>query len=144
MVKFHWQIYMVMLSEQSKMCSCKWRTLTKWFDKLASCRRGKCDKLFLVCWHLAKMRNTINTLCLLYKVFEINVMCGTRSRLKSNDQEPIQLYSISWPKHQRGKCTHNRDGTKTNIAQAKSQGDSSFEQRGKKESRAYEELLQVK
>ena len=47
MVKYHWQIYMVMLSEQSKLCSCKWRTLTKRFDKLVSCRRGKCDKLFV-------------------------------------------------------------------------------------------------
>ena len=47
MVKFHWQIHMAMLSELSKMCSCKWRTLTKWFDKLARCWRGKCDKLFV-------------------------------------------------------------------------------------------------
>ena len=38
---------MAMLSELSKMCSCKWRALTKWFDKLARCRRGKCDKLFV-------------------------------------------------------------------------------------------------
>ena len=36
-----------MLSELIKMCSCKWRTLTNWFDKLARCRRGKCDKLFV-------------------------------------------------------------------------------------------------
>ena len=47
MVKFHWQIYVAMLRELNKMCSCKWRTLTKWFDKLARCRRGKCDKLFV-------------------------------------------------------------------------------------------------
>ena len=36
----------------------------------------------LVCWHLAKMKNTINTLCLLYKIFKTNLMCGT-GRLKS-------------------------------------------------------------
>ena len=78
MVKFHWQIYRAMLSELSKICSCKLRTLTKWFDKLARSRCGKCDKWFLVCWHLAKMRNTISTLCPLYKVFKTNVMCGTR------------------------------------------------------------------
>ena len=29
MVKFHCQINRAMLSELSKMCSCKWRTLTK-------------------------------------------------------------------------------------------------------------------
>ena len=75
MVKFHWQIYRAMLSELSKMCSCKWRTLTKAFGKLARCRRGKFDKLLLVCWHLAKIGNTINTLCLLFKVFKTNVMC---------------------------------------------------------------------
>ena len=46
--------------------------------------------------------------------------------------------------------THNQDGTKTKTAQAKCQGDSSFEgqrifkQRGQKESRAYDKLLQVK
>ena len=50
-------------------------------------------------------------------------------------------------KRERG--THTEDGTEIKTAQAKSQGDSSFEgqrvveERGKKESRAYEELLQV-
>ena len=97
------------------------------------------------------MRNTIYTLRLLYKVFKTNVMCGTRSRLNwGNDQEAIQSNSTSCPKHQTGKDAHNEDGTKTKIAQAKSQGDSSFEgqrvleERGKTEGRAYDELLQVK
>ena len=49
MVKFHWQIYRALLSELSKMCSCKWKTLTKWFDKLARCRRGKVTNYLLVC-----------------------------------------------------------------------------------------------
>ena len=41
----------------------------------------------LACWHLAKMRNTINTLCLLYKVFKINVMCGTRKAKEYSSRE---------------------------------------------------------
>ena len=50
----------------------------------------------------------------------------------------------------REKNTHNQNGTKTKTSQAKSQRDSSFEgqrvfeQRGKKESRAYYGLLKVK
>ena len=54
------------------------------------------------------------------------------------------------PKTKREREIHNQDDTKTKPAQANSQWDSSFEgqsvfeQRGKKESRAYDELLQVK
>ena len=40
-------MYRAMLSELSKMCSCKLRNLTKRSDKLARCRRGKCEKLFV-------------------------------------------------------------------------------------------------
>ena len=69
MVKFHWQIYRAMLSELSKMCSCKWRTLIKWFDKLPRCRRGKCDKLFWQRWRIqltpsaCYTRSSKQTLC---------------------------------------------------------------------------------
>ena len=54
---------MVMLSEQSKMCSCKWRTLTS--DLINSLVVGveNVTNYLLVSWHLEKMRNTINTLC---------------------------------------------------------------------------------
>ena len=139
MVKFHWLIYMVML-KCARVNGELWQS-----DLTNSLVVGveNVPNYLLVCWHLAKMRNTINTLCLLYKVFKTNVMCGTWNRLKGNDQEPIQSNSTSCPKHQRGKG-HPQDGTKTKTAQAKSQEDSSFEQREKKESRAYDELLQVK
>ena len=78
MVKFHWQIHRAILNELSKICSCKWRTLTKWFDNSLNVGAENVTNYLLVCWHLTKMRNTINTLCLLYKVFKTNVMCGTR------------------------------------------------------------------
>ena len=87
-------IYRTMLSELSNMCSCKWRILTKWFDKLARCRRGKCDKLFVGLLRLAKMWNIIDTLCLLYKVFKTNVMCGTRrpKSIRTSREEEIMAY----------------------------------------------------
>ena len=85
-------------------------------------------------------RSSKQTLCVGLKV----------DKTWGNDQEPIQSNSTSCPKQQTGKDTHNEDGTKTKTAQAKSKGDSSFEgqrvfeERGKTESRAYDELLQVK
>ena len=151
MVKFHWQIYMAMLSEQSKLCSCKWRTLTKWFDKLASCRRGKCDKLFVGLagiwqrWGIqltpsaCYTRSSKQTLCV---GLEVDKKAMIRNRYNRIPHPALNT--------KRERDTHNQDGTKTKTAQAKSQGDSSFEgqrvfkQRGQKESRAYDELLQIK
>ena len=147
MVKFHWQIYMVMLSEKSKMCSCKWRTLTTWFDKLASCRRGKRNKLFVSLLAFGKFtpsacytRSSKQTLCVGLEVDKIEAMI--RNRYNRIPHPALNT--------KRKKDTHNEDGIKTKTAQAKSQEDSSsecqrvFEERGKKESRAYDELVQVK
>ena len=78
MVKFHWQIYRAILSELYKMCSCKWRTLTKWFDTFLDVGVKNVTNYLFVRWHLAKMGDTVNTLCPLYKVFKTNVMCRTR------------------------------------------------------------------
>ena len=57
-----------------------------------------------VVWHLAKMRNTVNNLCLLYKVFKTNVMCGTRmpksirTARKKESRVYDELLQIKWPK----------------------------------------------
>ena len=105
MAKFHWQIYRAMLSELSKMCSCKWRTLTKWFDKLARCRRGKCDKLFvgwLAFWEWGWGIQLTSSLPVIHTRSSKQMLC-------------VGL-----------------------------EGQRVFEQRGKKESRSYDELLQIK
>ena len=37
---------MLYAHEQSEICSCKLKTLLKWFDKLARCRRENFDGIF--------------------------------------------------------------------------------------------------
>ena len=92
-----------MLSELSKMCSCKWRTLTSDLTNSLDVGVENVTNYLLVCWHLAKMRNTINILCPLYKVFKTNVMCGTRSpksirtARKKESRACHELLQIKWP-----------------------------------------------
>ena len=58
----------------------------------------------LVCWHLAKMRNTINTLCLLYKASKQTLCVGLEGkrvfekRGKKESRTYAELLQIKWPK----------------------------------------------
>ena len=93
-----------MLNELSKMWSCKWRTFTKLLTNSLDVGVENVTNYLFVYWHLAKMRNKINTLCLLYKVFKTNVMCGTRrpkSIRTAREKERRaydELLQIKWPK----------------------------------------------
>ena len=134
---------MGMLSEHSKLCSCKWRTLTQ--SDLANSlvvRVENVTNYLLVCWHLAKIMNTVNTSCLLYLGLEVHK--------KGNDKGPIQSNSTSCPKHQTGKGhSQSRRHQNKNSTSETSRGQlfrrpKSIRTVREKKSRAYDELLQVK
>ena len=111
---------MGMLSEHSKLCSCKWRTLTQ--SDLANSlvvRVENVTNYLLVCWHLAKIMNTVNTSCLLYLGLEVHKKAMIRDRYNRIPHPALNT--------KRERDTHNQVGTKTKTAQAKRQGDSSFE-----------------
>ena len=96
MVKFHWQIFRAILNELSKMCSCKWRTLTKWFDKLARCRHGKCDKLFFGLLASGKYDEYSPVIQSLQK--QRYVWDSKAKEYSDSDRACDELLQIKWPK----------------------------------------------
>ena len=93
-----------MLSELSKMCSCKWRTLTKWFDKLARCRRGKCDTLFDGLLAVGKDEEYKHPLPVIQGLQNKRYVWDSKAKEYSNSERKKEsraydeLLQIKWPK----------------------------------------------
>ena len=102
MVTVHCQIHRAMLSE---LITCARVNGELWQSDLTNSLDVGVENVtnyLLVCWHLIKMRNIINTLCLLYKVFKTNATCGTRRPEYSNSEGkkervgPMTNYVLGW------------------------------------------------
>ena len=102
MVTVHCQIHRAMLCELIKCARVNGELWQGGLTNSLDVGVENVTNYLLVCRHLVKMRNTINTLCLLYKVFKTNATCGTRRPEYSNSEGkkervgPMTNYVLGW------------------------------------------------